>query len=391
MSENLSTSLNNMGEGGDIGLPQKRDSNIELFRIITMLLIVAHHYVVNSGLTLDGGPIFSNSLSWRSLFLLIFGAWGKTGINCFVLITGYFMCKSQITMKKFLKLLLVIMFYRICFYLIFTLTGYEAFSFSGLIKTLIPITEISVGFPNAFLVFYLLIPFLSILVQHLNEKQHIYLLILCGFTYVWLGTIPGFSITMNYVSWFSVLFVIASYIRLYPKRVYENKKVWAWLTIGFILLAILSIIGVAWIGTKIGRAGAYYFVSDSNTFLAVAVAVCAFMFFRNIKIRYSKLINTIAASTFGVFLIHTRGDTMRQWLWRDLIDPVGHYGSKLMPLYAIVCVLAIFCICTVIDQLRIHFIEKPFFKFWDKHYGSIQSKYNIIEAWFLKKIGVKDY
>ena len=27
-----------------------RDSNLELFRIITMLLIVAHHYVVNSGL-----------------------------------------------------------------------------------------------------------------------------------------------------------------------------------------------------------------------------------------------------------------------------------------------------------------------------------------------------
>lgn len=29
---------------------KKRDSNLELFRIITMLLIVAHHYVVNSGL-----------------------------------------------------------------------------------------------------------------------------------------------------------------------------------------------------------------------------------------------------------------------------------------------------------------------------------------------------
>ena len=28
----------------------KRDSGIELFRIITMLCIVAHHYVVNSGI-----------------------------------------------------------------------------------------------------------------------------------------------------------------------------------------------------------------------------------------------------------------------------------------------------------------------------------------------------
>lgn len=77
-----------------------RESNLELYRIIVMLLIVAHHYVVNSGLTSIGGPISSNPISLKSLFLLLFGAWGKTGINCFVLITGYFMCKSQITLKK---------------------------------------------------------------------------------------------------------------------------------------------------------------------------------------------------------------------------------------------------------------------------------------------------
>lgn len=29
----------------------QRESGIELFRIVTMLVIVAHHYVVNSGLT----------------------------------------------------------------------------------------------------------------------------------------------------------------------------------------------------------------------------------------------------------------------------------------------------------------------------------------------------
>ena len=60
---------------------KNRDSKLELYRIIVMLLIVAHHYVVSSGLTADG-PIYTDPLSWRSLFLLLFGAWGKTGINC---------------------------------------------------------------------------------------------------------------------------------------------------------------------------------------------------------------------------------------------------------------------------------------------------------------------
>ena len=65
-----------------------RSSNLELFRIITMLVIVAHHYVVNSGLM---PVIFDNYPSAKSLFLLWFGWGGKTGINCCVLITGFFM------------------------------------------------------------------------------------------------------------------------------------------------------------------------------------------------------------------------------------------------------------------------------------------------------------
>lgn len=33
------------------GYGRERASNLELYRIICMLMIVAHHYVVNSGLT----------------------------------------------------------------------------------------------------------------------------------------------------------------------------------------------------------------------------------------------------------------------------------------------------------------------------------------------------
>lgn len=66
-----------------------RDSNFELYRIVAMLLIIAHHFVVNSGI-LD--KAYEAPLSANSIFLFLFGAWGKTGINCFMMITGYFMC-----------------------------------------------------------------------------------------------------------------------------------------------------------------------------------------------------------------------------------------------------------------------------------------------------------
>lgn len=87
--------------------PKVRESNLELYRIIVMFMIVAHHYVVNSGLmdVMKEAPTSPNSI-----FFYLFGMWGKTGINCFVMITGYFMCKSNITIRKFLKLVLEVIF-----------------------------------------------------------------------------------------------------------------------------------------------------------------------------------------------------------------------------------------------------------------------------------------
>lgn len=257
---------------------RQRDSNIELFRIITMLLIVAHHYVVNSGLTLESGPIYADPLSGHSVFLLLFGAWGKIGINCFILITGYFLCKSQITAKKFIKLLFEVMFYRIVIHVIFWVVGYTPITLDSVVETFVPITAIAHNFTGTYLVFFLCIPFLNILIRNLNEKQHVYLLILTCFIYIFFGTVKVLPVTMNYVSWYMVLYFIASYIRLYPKKIFSSRKVWGWMSGIAVVLSALSVIACAWLGVKLDRDMAFFFVTDSNTFLAVLTGVSAFLF-----------------------------------------------------------------------------------------------------------------
>ncbi len=279
------------------------------------------------------------------------------------------------------------MFYRLAINLIFCLTGYKSYTLIEWAALLIPIKKISNGFTAAFLVFYLFIPFLTVLVRNLTEKQHTYLLLLCGFTYVFLGTIPGFSVTMNYVSWFCVVFFIASYIRLYPKRIYNNTKFWGWLTLIILAVDILTITACAWISAKTGKQWAYRFLTDSNSFLATATAVCAFLLFKNINIPYNRFLNTVAASTFAVFLIHANSDTMRQWLWRDTIDCVGHYGIPLMPFYAMGSVLLIYTVCTLIDQIRIRFAGKPFFTYWDKLGDVLAQRYKRINTAIMAKTG----
>ena len=352
-----------------------------------MMLIVAHHYVVNSGLTIENGPIQTAPLSGRSIFLLLFGAWGKIGINCFVMITGYFMCRSQITAKKFAKLVGEWLFYNYLFYLIFLLSGYEKFSIMTFARTIIPITQISQNFTSCFVVFWLFIPFLNILIQKLNERQHIRLILLSFFLYIFLGTVH--QVTMNYVSWFIVLYFISSYLRLYPKKCFANTKMWGILTLVSVMLSAVSVVSCIWLGTKINRFMPFFFVTDSNTFLAVATGVCSFMFFKNIRLKYNPIINTIAASTFGVLCIHANSDTMRRWLWKDTLDNVGHYDSALMPLHAIGSVVGVFAVCVVIDIIRIKFIEKPFFIFWDKHWDCFAARFKNWEDSIFKKLNVE--
>ncbi len=342
-------------------LPNKkqRNSNLELYRIIVMLLIVAHHYVVNSGII---GEIYKNPIEGKSIFLFLYGAWGKTGINCFMLITGYFMCKSKITVQKFMKLFLEIEFYKITFYLIFLITGYESFSVMGLLKAVWPVWGAKSGFVSCFLIFYLTIPFLNALIHNINEKMHIRLVLLCIFVYTIMGTLPKFSVSMNYISWFIVLYFISSYFSIYPKPIFEKTALWGILTLITLIVSSASIIVCIYIGKHLDRNIAYYFVSDSNKIFALLLAVFSFLFFKNLKMKPNRFINTVAASAFGVLMIHANSAAMRDWLWVDFLRNTEFLDSKWLILHAVGSVAGIYVICTLIDILRIRLLEKPLFK-----------------------------
>lgn len=328
-----------------------------------MLVIVANHYIVNSGV-IDAVNA-SNAVTGSTMFALLFGWGGKTGINCFVFITGHFMCTSHITLKKFLKLLLKIEFYKVTIFFIFVLTGYAPFSLKSLIKVVLPIQNISSGFTSAYLVFFLFILFLNLLIKSMSQKQHIVLMALCVGVYsIWASI--GFQVEFNYVTWFSVLYIIASYIRKYSNKWFENTKLWGIACIVTLLLSWASIVVLAFVAPYLGKtlSCSYYFVSDSNKVLALLTGFCTFMFFRNLHF-YSKTINKISVATFGVLLIHANSDTMRQWLCRDTLNNIGVYGTDMMVIHAVGSVISIHIVCNVIDLLRIEFVEKPFFSWCD--------------------------
>ena len=169
---------------------------------------------------------------------------------------------------------------------------------------------------------------------------------------------PYFSVTFNYVSWFMVLYFISSYIRLYPKKIYKNNAFWSVALLVMTLLCAASVIACDFLF----KGNYYLFVTDSNTLLAVLESICAFMFFNNLKIKNSKVINVTASATFGVLLIHANSDTMRSWLWGDVLNVVGVHTQGNGYLHIVLSILGVYFVCTAIDLVRINILEKPMLK-----------------------------
>lgn len=362
------TQQHNLVWGGKILSNKVRSSNLELYRIICMFMILTHHFVYSSPLS---GCISSDSTSLNALFLGVIGLWGKTGINCFMMITGYFMCKSTITLRKFLKLILEVYFYRLVIYAILFVFGYETASPMRLIQLIMPVWGFEVNFVSCFIGFWLTIPFLNILIKNMNQFQHKMLIVLLLTMYTLLGSIPGFKVAMNYVSWFAVIYFVASYIRLYPSSLFQRKSLWGFATLCSFILACLCILLLQY-NAGLGP----FLVSDSNKILAVVVAVCSFLYFKNLEIPYSKTINVIGASTFGILLIHTNSSAMRQFLWIDICHCDTLFA---LPTFDLVCrvlflILSVYIICSIIDIIRIKTVEIPLLNITERGCLSIYNK-----------------
>lgn len=338
-----------------------RQSNIELYRIILILFIIMHHLVVNSGL-LNVVELYDHDL--RNIYTLILGCGGKIAVNSFLIITGYFMCKSNITKNKFFKLLFEILFYNIVLYFFFLIMGYIQFDFKNMIFYFFPFKSLSNNFIDCYLVFFILIPYINKLISKMNKKEFKNLLFIIMLFFV---ILPSFNIitTINYVFWFIVMYLVGAYLRLYTPKIFLRNSNNILLTITSFIGAICSIVLLYFYSkNKMFHPGYYYFwVADVNKIFAILPAVTSFILFKNIKIKYNKIINTLARSTFGVLLIHANSDTMRYFLWHDVFLIPDSFYNKYYYLYILGTVIVVYIICIIIDYLRISFIEKKYMNF----------------------------
>ena len=129
-------------------MDKKRNTNIEILRIISMVMIVFHHFAVHGDFSFE-----NNMISIPRLWIDLISMGGKIGVDVFVLISGYFLVNDNeklFNCRKILKFVGQVCFYSIGIYALFLMTHRTDLDMRSLIYSLFPITYSSYWFTRLF-------------------------------------------------------------------------------------------------------------------------------------------------------------------------------------------------------------------------------------------------
>lgn len=338
-----------------------RQANIELLRVVSMLAVIAMHFL---GV---GGVMTSSSGVWF-VVASTFYSFAITATSCYVLIGGYFLTTSKFRTGRIFRLLLEFFTYTFGIYLLFGLVvllknGENIFSWHEFYTFyLFPIVHEENWFVTCYILMLLFSPFYNILLQHLTKRQHQLLIVLTVFLFSGIPSViwhaagqflqsGGYSFV-----WFSVLYFVAGYFRLYG--VSTHLKSWVLGLIYFGASAVTTALvnhEFLYPSVLTEEKNGYYYFFNYNFLTVFIASVAMFLLFHRVTIRSAKLgrtINKIASYSFAVFLIHTH-PSITGALWQGVVHTERFANSPLMLVGMLVIPPVIYALCMLVEQVRL--------------------------------------
>lgn len=272
-----------------------------------MLMVVCLHTSTHGGINDALAPGTINWVCGNILFASCYVA-----VNCFVLISGYFLCKAQFKLKKLVSIWIQALFYSNFYYLLISIAT-DTFSIKEFIKCALVFTMKQYWFVTAYLLLYMVSPFLNCALQAMSQKKHflcciVLLTVFSGLhNLIYICDFGGISGGYSFL-WFCVLYVLASYIRFYGAGSVRGSKKWCFLYFSAILVVAGERLFAYYITPHIlGRVALTSLFYSYNAIPMVVASFCLFQCFRSIEIEnrlLCKWIGRLAPLAFGVYLIH---------------------------------------------------------------------------------------
>lgn len=265
-------------------------------------------------------------------------------MNCFVLITGYFLIeKTAFSLKKPIELLVITAFYGLLAYVIRVCTEGNSLSPREVLNAAFPFIVGKRWFVETYIILILLAPFINKLLCALRQQDYRLLLSFqLAFFCVWysLGlSAPLLDDGYGIIN-FLTLYMLGGYIQLYgAERKWLNLRKRCY---GLIFVACSLITFV--LSYFINPYG-YAFITN------IIAALAAFLFFLKWDLGGSKVINRISAASFDVYFIHSDSNTCRLLMFH-LLGAKYVADTPWMLLHMLLVILAMWMLGFITHTLR---------------------------------------
>lgn len=284
---------------------------------------------------------------WMALLVRSFSV---VAVNCFVLISGYFLCDQVVKKRKLLSQWIQVEMYSVGIYLVLCIIpkAEVAFSAKTLVRQMLPILTDQYWFFTCYILLMLLVPFLNKFINALSqaEFQKCLALLLVLFSVIPTINVFGDSFGINggySLLWFIVLYCIAAYVRRYPLK---NRKY----GLGYLLccMALVVLNGLCdYFAVKIPAINVLPNLAFTyNSVFVLFASVC--LFEKAVQTRWhitnktvGKMISRIARLSFGVYLLHENSQ-IRDILWDKWIR-LSEYTND----FSIFIIRAIGAVCVI--------------------------------------------
>ena len=312
-----------------------RQSNFELLRIFSMLLILLHHFICH-GMQAKVAP--PNLMVFVDSFAII-------GVNLFLLISGYF--KIRLSWKSFFNLVFICMFCKIVHLCIDTfILGISHPMYEWVLKPIFVVSRSGGWFVQVYFMLMFISPLLNKAIDNLSEKewkQSLSLLCVISFYLGWI--LHNYDDSAGYTLLnFAFVYVIGAAIHHY--HFMEKAKPWQ-IVLALVIGVTATFGGNILVATHDNlRLG---FMAYNSPFVLLT-ACGVFCMFGKLKIQ-SKWINRIAMSVLSVYLL-TDGGNLSKALY-GMMGEIAARNSAIMTLLLFVGIaVGIIVLVTCLDQVR---------------------------------------
>ncbi len=331
----------------------RRQSNIELLRIIAMLMILGLHVNFLALGTPDIGEI--SNMPMQSFMRILCENFCIVGVNVFVLISGWFGINYKL--KGLCSFLFQSLFFSLAIFVPFCLFDKIEASRINIMSAFLMYKN-AYWFVWAYFILYIISPILNTFIENTDKAtiRRVIILFFTTQTVLFVFTSVGFYKAGYSPLSFIGLYLLARYFKLYRNNNGKYKY------LGVYLVCVLFNTLICFVPS--------YFVYDNGTILSIVNsytnplniigALYILLFFTKINF-YSGSVNWFAASCFAVYLVHFHFCLIRYYV-NYAKDIFNNFSGITYFAIIIAFISGVFIISVLIDKVRI-----PLFNYiWNK-------------------------